>query len=292
MTKRLLIFNPTARGERSRRLRRLIDEKAGAELSVAETASKDDARRIAAQAVQDGFEIVIAAGGDGTINEVINGIGTSGVTLGVMPLGTVNVFARELAIPLKAKRAWEVIEYGQRRTIDLACAEANGTRRYFVQLAGVGWDATAVLLASWELKKRIGPMSYVWAGLQSMMRPLTNIEVSANDGEPSARGHAVLVGNGRFYGGPFPVFPNARLDDGLLDVCVFQKSRFMDAVRYGQGIVRGVHTGFGDVAYFQVERLTCRATTGSAPFQLDGESAGEAPVTFSVIPKTLRVIVP
>ena len=290
MTKRILIFNPSARGEKSRKLRHLLDLQAGSGVTLAETRAPGDGQRLAAQAVADGCDLVIAAGGDGTINEVINGLGTSGITLAVMPVGTVNVFARELGIPLKPRLAWEVIERGATRTIDLAAAESAGQRRLFVQLAGVGLDATAVLLASWELKKRIGPMSYVWAGLQTLARPQVIVEVWTDRPQPRGRGAAVLIGNGRFYGGPFPVFPQARLDDGLLDVCIFHQHRYWDMIRYGQGIVRGVHTSFADVTYFQATTFECRSP--AAPFQLDGESAGTGPVRFSVVPRALRVIAP
>jgi len=235
--------------------------------------------------------LILAAGGDGTINEVINGIGTSGTALGVLPLGTVNVFAHELRIPRKLDAAWAVIHGGHTRTIDLARTQANGSTRYFVQLAGVGFDAHAVRTASWDLKKRIGPLSYVWAGLKALSKPHPPIEISVNGSGPLGSGVAVLVGNGRFYGGPFALFPKARLDDGLLDICVFRTVGYWDVLRYGQGILRGVHIGFGDVKYFQAENLACRVT-GPTPFELDGEDAGDAPVTFSVVPRALRVVVP
>jgi YegS/Rv2252/BmrU family lipid kinase len=226
-------------------------------------------------------DILVAAGGDGTINEVVNG--RTGATLGILPFGTVNVFAHELDIPRNIEAAWDVIEAGHTRTIDLACAEAAGKRRHFVQLAGVGFDARAVRCASWELKKRIGPLSYVWAGLKVLREPESQIEVMG------VKGVAVFVGNGRFYGGRFRLFPQARLDDGLLDLCVFERSRYVDLLRYGQGILRGAHTKLAGVHYFQATEFFCSA---NAPFELDGEDAGDAPVHFSVKPHALRVIVP
>ena len=108
---------------------------------------------------------------------------------------------------------------------------------------------------------------------------------------PGAGLDRVLVGNGRYYGGPFALFPKARMDDGLLDVCVFESCGYLDVLRYGQGILRGAHIDLGDVEYFQAERLVCTAP-GTTPFELDGEDAGDAPVTFSIVPRALRVIVP
>lgn len=291
MDKLFVIFNPAARGEKTRRVQEFLETKAGPLVTLKPTQRAGEAQSLAARAVVEGYKVIVAAGGDGTINEVINGIGTSGVSLGVLPLGTVNVFAQELRIPRKLEAAWTVIRGGHTRTIDLACARANGSTRYFVQLAGVGFDAHAVRTASWELKKRIGPLSYVWAGIRALSKSHPTVEVSVNGSGPLGCGVAVLVGNGRYYGGRFALFPRARMDDGLLDICVFEKVGYWDVLRYGQGILRGAHVDFGDVKYFQVESLVCRAT-GPTPFELDGEDAGDAPVTFSVVPHVLQVVVP
>ena len=291
MDKLFVIFNPAARGEKSRRLLRFLTARGANSFTIAETKQAGDARRLAAQAIADGHRTIVAAGGDGTINEVINGIGTSGATLGVLPLGTVNVFARELGIPGRIDAAWSIIENGRTRLIDLACAEANGSTRHFVQLAGVGFDAQAVRAASWELKKRLGPLSYVWAGLRTISSRPVKVAISTNGGSPCGGGVAVLVGNGRFYGGPFALFPKARLDDGLLDVCIFEKCGYVDVLRYGQGILRGAHTKLRGVEYFQTEQLVCSAV-GAVPFEVDGEDAGDVPVTFSIRPRALQVLAP
>src|ERR1035437_727870 len=267
MDKLFVIFNPVARGEKSQRVRRFLEAKAGHSVTVAPTERAGDARLLAARAVQEGFRIIVAAGGDGTINEVVNGIGTSDAALGVLPLGTVNVFAHELRIPRRIEAAWQVIQTGETRTIDLARAEAGAAARYFVQLAGVGFDARAVRTASWELKKKIGPLSYVWAGIKTLGTALPQVEVSVDGSGPRAAGTAVLVGNGRFYGGPFALFPKARMDDGLLDVCVFESCGYLDMLRYGQGILRGAHIDLGDVEYFQANRLVCTAPS-TTPFEL------------------------
>jgi diacylglycerol kinase (ATP) len=291
MDKLFVIFNPAARGEKSRRARQFLETKAGPLVTLTPTQRAGEAQSLAARAVAEGYKVIVAAGGDGTINEVVNGIGTSGVALGVLPLGTVNVLAQELRIPRKFDAAWAVIHGRHTRTIDLARAEASGSTRYFVQLAGVGFDAHAVRTASWELKKKIGPLSYVWAGIKALSKSHPPVEVSVNGSGPLGSGVAVLVGNGRYYGGRFALFPKARMDDGLLDICVFEKVGYWDVLRYGQGILRGVHIDLGDVKYFQTESLACRAT-GLTPFELDGEDAGDAPVTFSVVPRALRVVVP
>jgi YegS/Rv2252/BmrU family lipid kinase len=287
MAKLFVIFNPAARGEKSQRLRRFLESKAGPDVTLAPTQRAGDATRLAA--ASDG--IVVAAGGDGTINEVVNGLRLPGATLGVLPLGTANVFARELGIPLTLEAAWATLERGATRVIDLGVAEVAGRRRFFAQLAGVGFDARAVRGASWSLKKRFGPLSYVWAGLQALRNQKSDVEVVSFDGTVLAAGAAVLIGNGRLYGGPFRVFPKARLDDGLLDVCVFEKVGHFNVHRHSLGVLCGMHTRWRGVEYFQIAQFTCRTAT-AAPVQLDGEDAGDVPVLFRVEPRALRVIVP
>jgi len=291
MKRLFVIFNPAARGEKSRRLLRFLESKAGNAVTLAPTRHPGDASALAAQAAKDGYDMIVAAGGDGTINEVVNGMGCSGIPLGILPLGTINVFALDLGIPLELEAAWSLLETGTARAIDLGCAEFAGKERFFVQLAGVGFDAHAVRAASWELKKRIGFLSYIWAGVVVLLKPRTDVEVRPLDGQPPATGSIVLIGNGRLYGGKLALFPHAKLDDGKLDVCVFERWSGWHITRYVWGILRGKHVGLSDVKYIQTDRFECR-TTRPAPFELDGEDAGEAPVTFSVLPRALRVVTP
>lgn len=276
MTRIFVIFNPAARGEKSQRLRQFLDAKKSDRVTLAPTQCAGDATRLAATAT--GYDIVVAAGGDGTINEVVNGL--NGAALGILPLGTVNVFAKELNLPTNFDAAWRVIEAGHTRTLDLGCAEHAGQRRSFVQLAGVGFDARAVRAVSWELKKKIGPLAYVWAGLKTLTGQFPPIKAG------HVEGAVVFIGNGRYYGGRYRLFPHAKLDDGKLDVCVLEN---LNLLRYGLPILLGKHPGCRGVHYFQTDRLECR---GDAPFELDGEDAGDAPVTFTVKPRALRVVTP
>lgn len=292
MPRIFVIFNPAARGEKSLRLRRFLESKAGGDVTLAATERVGDATRLAKEAVASGYETVVAAGGDGTIHEVVNGMGSGcSAALGVLPLGTANVFARELGIPLGLERAWATLETGKVRVVDMGVAEFGGQRRWFVQLAGVGLDARAVRTVSWQLKKHVGPWSYVWAGLRALRQHTADVEVAAEDSGRTARGVAVLIGNGQRYGGPFQLFPGAKLDDGQLDVCVFERSGYLHACRYGLGVLCGTHTRQHGVQYFRSARLVCRSAT-SAPLQLDGEDVGDTPVVFRVEPRALRVIVP
>ena len=159
-----------------RHFRRQLDA-FGSQCALKATAAPGDARRLAAEAVGEGYDLVVAAGGDGTVNEVLNGIGDAPegfarARLGMLPLGTVNVFARELKIPLRLEHAWEVLRRGNETKIDLPQVEfsVNGKtrRRYFIQLAGAGFDARAIELVDWQHKKKIGPLAYIVAGLKAL----------------------------------------------------------------------------------------------------------------------------
>lgn len=292
-----VIFNPTARGDKARRFRRHLDEIA-AECSLKCTSAPGDARKLATEAVGEGFEIVVAAGGDGTVNEVLNGIadapeGLAKARLGVLPLGTVNVFARELTIPSRLEKAWEIIRKGKETLIDLPIVEfsANGKRerRYFAQLAGAGLDARAIELVKWQVKKAIGPLAYVMAGLHALLGPPANI--TATGGTCSASGGLVLLGNGRLYGGQFRLFPKADLRDGLLEVCVLPRVTWFTLARCSPGLLLRGRLPASVTQLFQTPTVTLSSPV-PAPVQIDGELIGHLPATFSVQGSKLKVIAP
>lgn len=293
-----VIFNPAARGNKARHFRRYLDEMSGRAAFKA-TAAPGDARRLAAEAVRDGFDVIAAAGGDGTVNEVLNGIGDAKgfarTRFGVLPLGTVNVFAREMRIPLKLEFAWEILRRGQEKLLDLPQVEffQNGGSRkqFFIQLAGAGLDARAIELVSWSQKQRIGPLAYVVAGLKALRESRPKIDARAHAGQSNSTitGQLVLIGNGKFYGGPFNIFPQAELNDGLLDVCVFPRTDFGTLARCGPDLLLRLRLPESRVRRFRAASFELADDTAAA-FQLDGEGIGHLPAKFSIGPEKLRVI--
>lgn len=290
-----VIFNPTAKGDKARHFRRHIDE-LGTAVALKPTQAPGDGRRLAAEAVRDGFDTLVAAGGDGTVNEVLNGLadapdGFSRARLAVLPLGTVNVFARELGLPLKVRGAWQAVLDGRERRLDVAFAEYSALertqRRCFVQLAGAGLDARAISLVDWGVKKRIGPLAYAVAGAKAMRGPHPQITVEA-DGQ-SVTGELVLVGNGRFYGGSLPVFLEARLDDGLLDICVFPRVSWGLIARYALGYITTGPRAPRDVRMLRVARARLNSAA-PVPFEVEGDLCGMLPMELGVLPGVLRVV--
>ena len=291
-----LIFNPSARGQKAdafcSRLASLFPQ-----WVLRRTGAQGEARQLAAQAVREGFAAIIAAGGDGTANEVVNGMadvpqGLSTVRLGIIPLGTVNVFARELGLPRDLAGAARTLAAGRELSIDLGRAEftaaGRGQCRHFLQLAGAGLDARAVELVSWEWKKKTGPLAYIAAGLKALREKQSVITV---DGANPASGELVLLGNGRYYGGSFEFFPRASLRDGLLDICVLPRVTAWHFLRAALGIATGQVLRFWPSRHFRSPSVTL-SSSGRVGLQLDGEYAGELPVRLSVRSQALRVIVP
>jgi YegS/Rv2252/BmrU family lipid kinase len=278
-----IIANPAARGVKPR-LKSL--ERLTRNVVIKTTKGPGDAEAQTERAVEQGYNTIVAAGGDGTVNEVVNGIGSSPVALGILPMGTVNVFAMELGIPLNLLAAWKVIRNRKIRLIDLA--SANG--HLFVQMAGVGADAQVVERNDRMVKSVLGPLSYLLTATQVAAEKPPKLRVFSH-GRPTMEGSFVLVGNGRFYGGPFSLFSEADNQDGLLDVCVFKSMNYLALMRYLRGLVFGSLTKFTDVAYFKTNYLLVKADR-HVPLEADGEVAGHAPVEFTIKHKKLRVLVP
>jgi YegS/Rv2252/BmrU family lipid kinase len=292
-----VIFNPAARGEKAKQFRDHLAA-LSTRVMLKPTYAAGTGRALAAEAVREGFETIVAAGGDGTLNEVLNGLGDEpeglGRTrLGVLPLGTINVFARELRLPARFEAAWKIIEQGKETLIDLPQAtftkDGQPQRRYFAQLAGAGLDSRAIELVNWEQKKAIGPLAYVVAGFKALGEPRS--QIIASGAQAGGAGELILIGNGRYYGGNFELFPKADLRDGLLDVTVFPKVNWKVLLRTGWGWLNNqLHSAAG-CHTFQAKSFTL-TTPGNMALELDGENVGHLPASFSVKPQVLRVLVP
>ncbi len=286
MNKTLVILNPAARGEKASRFQQQIRD-LSPDFVLHTTSETGEARSVAAQGVADGFETIVAAGGDGTINEVVNGMGGSSVRLGILPVGTVNVLAKEIGLPQgNLREAWKIIERGKTTAFDLPMANSQ----YFIQLAGVGLDAEVVRRTTRDLKKTFGPLSYILSLIQIASAPPPKLVLETPD-SPAREACFALIGNGRLYGGPFPLFKHASLHDGLLDVVIFKNQSHWDVVRYFQAIAFGRHEELPDVEYFQTPSLRVAGPEG-VPVELDGELAGSVPCEFRISPTKLSVLAP
>ena len=287
MTETIVILNPTAGSpEHIRSWQERVESLAG-DCPVRVTSHPGEAEELAQRAIDEGFTRIVAAGGDGTVNQVANGLADRKAALGVLPMGSVNVFAMELGLPLhNLRRCWDIIEETNIRQIDLPIA--NG--RYFVQLAGVGLDAQVVKETSLAFKRSFGPLSYLISAAQIAARQPPKLFIESEETSVE-EGSFVLVGNGRLYGGPFPFFKHAIIDDGLFDVVVFKRLGYLEIVKYLQDVVFSSDIKVPEIEYFQTRQLRITSEQ-DVPLELDGELAGNCPVDFRIRGKALRVLTP
>lgn len=286
MNKTLVILNPAAHSERAQRRRTRVEELADGSLVYA-TSRSGEAESLSRRAATEGYRKIVAAGGDGTVNEVVNGLAGSNATLGLLPIGTMNVFATELGLPTHdLDRCWDIIQSDNTRVVDLPAAN----RKFFVQLAGVGLDAQVVKETSNKLRRSFGPVSYLIAAAQIAARRPPRLFIESENASTNEASF-VLIGNGRLYGGPFPFFKHAVIDDGFFDVVVFKRLGYLEIIKYLQDVIFSSEIRAPEVEYFQTRRLKVESDE-PVPVEVDGELVGNCPVEFTVRERSLRVLVP
>ena len=264
----------------------------GVRVEVLHTTAPGDATRLAAAAAQSGAREVVASGGDGTINEALQGLVGTHVRLGVWPAGTANVLARELHLPFDLPGVCEVIARGETRRIylGLATEERTGVRRYFCLMAGIGLDASVVAGVRPRLKRRVGKGAFWVSGLSHLAywqpTPFT-VEV---DGEQIEATFAA-IGKTAHYGGELSVTPRARLENPEFEICLVSshsRLRFLYLLTHTMRPA-GVTRELPGVRFL---RTTRARADGDAPVQVDGELIGALPMTFEIVSQPIEVLVP
>jgi diacylglycerol kinase (ATP) len=282
-----VIFNPKARSQKGGRVLRFLMGHAN-RFALYATNHAGEARELAARFAAEGEPVVIAAGGDGTLNEVVSGLAGSRTLLGVLPAGTMNVFAREMGIPFDSlEKAFQVIERGFVQEVDLF--EANGSP--FVQMAGVGFDAMVIEETTWESKKMLGPLAYLLAAVKVLGESPPKLEVICADGRRE-EGVAVLAGNGSLYGGQFRFFPSAKNHDSKLDVLVYKEAGYRLVLDSLRGLAFGGIDLVASTSYFQADDFIVKSDR-EVPVEVDGELIGRfSEVRFVETANRLRVLAP
>lgn len=261
------------------------------------TTRPGEATELAQQARDNDLDAVFVVGGDGTVNEVINGLAESQVALGVLPGGTGNVWAKELGLPTRSPRHWlpivesvKVLVPGTIRRIDLG--KANG--RYFLQWAGVGLDAevTNTMEPRTRRQKRLGALGYIVTGVvvASTMAGIRT-RVFVDDQRICRRSILIVISNSQLYGGMVRIATDAQLDDGLLDVNVFAGTGFGSAIRTALGIVTGLHVRDPRHSHYQGRSIQIHSNK-PMPVSVDGDPFGTTPLECEVVPGALSVLIP
>jgi YegS/Rv2252/BmrU family lipid kinase len=284
----LLIVNPIAgQGAGQRGLGRLEQglRSQGIATSVTVTRKHGDAREAATQAA--GHDLVVVIGGDGTLNEVLNGLGAD-VPVALFPLGTGNVLAKELRLPRRAERFCAMVGRGRERALDLA--EAEGRR--FVSMAGVGFDAEVASALAARRRGAIHILTYVGPLVRCLATyRFPRLRVSIDGAEAIASEGFALVSNVRCYGGPLVITPAADPGDGVLDVCVLGRGTRLAYLRALFAFYVGWPRALGGARYYRGREVRVTAEE-RVPYQVDGDPAGFLPATFRLPGRTLRFVVP
>ena len=284
----LLIHNPTSGCRNARRLRRMIGSSVaeGLSLDVCRTRRPGEGKSIAAKVVPGDADVIAIAGGDGTINEVINGLAAVSLPVAVLPLGTANVLAAELGLSARSSRLAHCIR--EDATTDVYLPRANGRR--FAMMVGVGFDAHVVADVSCRLKHLLGRMAYIVAVARVLRKfPYQRYDVIV-DGR-AYRAASVIVANGHYYAGRFSCVPEARLDDPDLHVCLFLRTGRWSTLRYGLSLLLGSLHRRGDVMIVRGRTVEVRGHPGE-PVQCDGDLATTLPLTVNATGEKLSFLTP
>jgi diacylglycerol kinase (ATP) len=267
----------------------------GLEIEWIDTEGAGDAQE-AAEEWERGLLIVV--GGDGTVNEVVNGLGRAGfpedVTLAILPMGTGNDLAATLAIPDGIEEAEEVIRQNRVRVLDVARVRSEGVgERFFINVATGGYGAETSGLADEELKGRWGKLAYLRASLETAQKfDVREVRVTLDDEERTMRAVNVAVGNCRYAGGGWLAAPRANPEDGLLDLVIIEDIGLKEALALAPAaLARSDYLGAEGVFSARAKKIQVQTEPGGLDFTADGEVIGDEPVEFEIIPHVLNVIV-
>jgi diacylglycerol kinase (ATP) len=284
----LIVCNPTAGRFRRGRLQKVKAalERRGCEVAVTETTRRGDAEALARLADPAKVDAVVAAGGDGTVGEVVNGLLGRNIPLGIIPLGTTNVLAAEIGLSGSPDAIAAVIAGADKRRCYLGLA--NG--RIFMMMAGIGFDAHVVQNVSPGLKRLIGKAAYVWAAMRELSRHAPAQYRVTLDGRTMSAA-SIVIGNGRYYGGRYSCTPDARLDRPCFQVCLFGGFTRRATLSLVLALLRGTVPAMPDVTLIETDRLHIDGRPDD-PVQGDGDIITRLPLDIRMAEQTIDILAP
>jgi len=287
----IIVFNPVAGMRRASLLWRVLDVLVanGVRIELAETHRPGHAEALAREAACRGAPMVVAAGGDGTIAEVANGLLGSPVRLGVIPLGTANVMAHEMALPFEPRAVAAALAFGRTRPLWPGVARCANSSRLFVQMLGVGFDAQVVHSLPIPLKRALGRGAYALQTLRELaFYRFAPIRVRLDDEETQAA--SVIVSKGRLYGGRFQLAPEACSGKPGFSVALFDHAGTIPALLYGAALPLNLLSRAPGVRHIRAQRIEFVGNM-PLPAQADGDAAGWTPITVMDAPAAIPVVV-
>ena len=300
----LLIHNPNA-GNGGHSRRRLLDQarhifaSRGIDADLAETTGPGHATEIAARAAAERRGLVIACGGDGTLNEIVNGLAAHQnghrVPLALLPGGTANILAKELDLPWDILKAAQKLVHGTVKQIALGLAtplEQPKRKKYFLSVAGAGPDGMIVYSIDLGLKSRVGILAYWWEGLREAFRyKFPHFRVVSGDHKIDAS--LVIVGRTQNYGGPFKITTEADLFEDHFEILTLATRSGLRYLSYLPSLWLGKLRGTAGVEFFKSDSVVCEPLDSNPIYaQIDGEPLARLPVEFRIIPRALKLLVP
>lgn len=300
----LLIHNPNA-GNGGHGRRRLLDKARhifatrGIDAELAETTGPGHATEIAARAAAENRGLVIACGGDGTLNEVVNGLAAHQnghrVPLALLPGGTANILAKELDLPWDIPKAAEKLVHGTVKEIALGLAtplEQPEKKKYFLSVAGAGPDGMIVYSINLGLKARVGILAYWWEGAREVFRyKFPHFRVVSGGRKINAS--LVIVGRTQNYGGPFKITTEADLFEDRFEILTLATRSGLRYLSYLPSLWLNKLRGTAGVDFFKSDSLLCEPLDANPVYaQIDGESLARLPVEFRIVPRALKLLVP
>jgi diacylglycerol kinase (ATP) len=300
----LMIHNPNAGNDGKGREHQLdearrIFSSSGIETQLTETRGPGDATQIAYRASAEGRQLVIACGGDGTLNEIVNGLATQQnghrVPLALLPGGTANILAKELGLPWDIPRAAERLVHGQVKEIALGLAtplEQPEKKRYFLSVAGAGPDGIMVYSLDLDLKAKIGILAYWWQGVRAVLRyKFPRFRILTGDQQFDAS--LVVVGRTKNYGGPFKITTRANLYEDKFEVMGVTTQSGLRYLSYLPSLWLGKLRKTKGVFFWKADKLVCEPLDKNPVHaQIDGEPLARLPVEFKIVPRALKLLVP
>ena len=300
----LLIHNPNA-GNGGHGRRRLLDQarhifaSRGIDADLAETTGPGHATEIAARAAAERRGLVIACGGDGTLNEIVNGLAAHQnghrVPLALLPGGTANILAKELDLPWDILKAAQKLVHGTVKQIALGLAtplEQPKRKKYFLSVAGAGPDGMIVYSIDLGLKSRVGILAYWWEGLREAFRyKFPHFRVISGNHKIDAS--LVIVGRTQNYGGPFKITTEADLFEDHFEILTLATRSGLRYLSYLPSLWLGKLRGTAGVEFFKSDSVVCEPLDSNPIYaQIDGEPLARLPVEFRIIPRALKLLVP
>lgn len=296
-----LIINLTAGGGKPRSHLKTIFkylEENGFDFKVSYTSHHGEAIELARKAADRGIDLIVSIGGDGTVNEIVNGIMKSknDPSLGIIPLGWANDFIKSTGIPSDTIKACKILVKGKTKKIDTGLIDGQ---TYFANILGVGFDAEIAQLANQMKSKHpnlriLGAFVYIFATIKKLLSPFGyhNVKIKFDGQEIHSKILFIAISNGKFYGGRFKITPEAILDDGLLEICTVEEMGRLKYLMSIPKVFKGTHESIKGINFYRAKKIVIQSSEPVLA-QVSGEVIeGQKEFNITLLPKSLKLIVP